>query len=323
MCWKQNRFGVMQMIQVDLITGFLGAGKTTFIKKYVGHLVEQGQRIGIIENDFGAINVDMMLLQEAFGDKVDLEMVAGGCDADCHRRRFKTKLIALGMQGFDRVIVEPSGIYDVDEFFDAVNEPPLDQWYEIGNVIAIVDSKLEPELSKESDYMLCSQISNAGRVVFSKLDLADASDVEATKEHLRTALARFHATRELKERDFFVKDWETLTDADFAELLQAGYTVEGHVKLNLEDENGYQSLFFMNLELGKDALEQAVQEIYADAACGGVFRVKGFVHEDVWYEINATRHEFRVKPMSIGQHVIIVIGEHMDEEAIRSHLEKG
>ena len=43
-------------------------------------------------------------------------MVSGGCDADCHRRRFKTKLIAMGMCGYDRVIVEPSGIFDVDEF---------------------------------------------------------------------------------------------------------------------------------------------------------------------------------------------------------------
>ena len=169
--------------------------------------------------------------------------------------------------------------------------------------------------------MLCSQISNAGRIVFSKLDLADADDVETTKQHLSAALQRFHATRELKESDFFAKAWDTLTDEDYRELLQSGYTVEGHVKLNLEDEGGYQSLFFMNLELSRDELVAAVHEIYEDAACGGVFRVKGFVHEDVWYEINATRHEFRAKPMSIGQHVIIVIGEHMDEAAIRAHLE--
>ena len=52
------------MVQVDLITGFLGSGKTTFIKKYARYLMEQGQNIGILENDFGAINVDMMLLRE-------------------------------------------------------------------------------------------------------------------------------------------------------------------------------------------------------------------------------------------------------------------
>ena len=130
------------MVKIDLITGFLGSGKTTFIKKYAKYLMTQGMNIGILENDFGAVNVDMMLLKDLEGDQCELEMVAGGCDADCHRRRFKTKLIAMGMCGYDRVIVEPSGIFDVDEFFDVLREEPLDQWYEIGSVITIMNAKL-------------------------------------------------------------------------------------------------------------------------------------------------------------------------------------
>ena len=46
----------------------------------------------------------------------------------------------MAMCGYDRVIVEPSGIYDVDEFFDGLREEPLDRWYEIGSVITIVDA---------------------------------------------------------------------------------------------------------------------------------------------------------------------------------------
>lgn len=95
------------MVKIDLITGFLGSGKTTFIKKYAKYLIDQGLNIGILENDFGAVNVDMMLLQDIVGEKCTLEMVAGGCDKDCHRRRFRTKLIAMGMCGYDRVLIEP------------------------------------------------------------------------------------------------------------------------------------------------------------------------------------------------------------------------
>ena len=93
------------MVQVDLITGFLGSGKTTFIKKYAKYLIDQGLHIAILENDFGAINVDMMVLEEELGDQCELEMVVGGGDLDCHRRRFKTKLISMGMRGFDRILV--------------------------------------------------------------------------------------------------------------------------------------------------------------------------------------------------------------------------
>ena len=51
------------MIKIDLITGFLGSGKTTFLKQYAKYLMAQGKNIGILENDFGAVNVDMLLLQ--------------------------------------------------------------------------------------------------------------------------------------------------------------------------------------------------------------------------------------------------------------------
>lgn len=152
------------MIKIDLITGFLGAGKTTFIKKYASYLLKQGQNIGIIENDFGAVNVDMMLLKDLEGENCELEMIAGGCDRETHRRRFKTKLIAMGMCGYDRVIVEPSGIFDVDEFFDALYEEPLERWYEIGNVIAVVDGGLEEKLSDQAEYLLASEAASAGCV---------------------------------------------------------------------------------------------------------------------------------------------------------------
>ena len=135
------------MIKIDLITGFLGAGKTTLIHAYARWLMGQGQKIGILENDYGAVNVDRMLLQDLEGPQCSLEMIAGGCGPDCHRRRFRTKLIAMGMLGYDRVLVEPSGVYDVDEFFDALCESPLDRWYEPGSVLAVLDANLEQALT--------------------------------------------------------------------------------------------------------------------------------------------------------------------------------
>ena len=47
------------MVKVDLITGFLGSGKTTFIRKYAKHLMDEGNNIGILENDYGAVNVEI------------------------------------------------------------------------------------------------------------------------------------------------------------------------------------------------------------------------------------------------------------------------
>lgn len=66
------------MVKIDLITGFLGSGKTTFIKKYAKYLLDKGMNIGILENDFGAVNVDMLLLQDLMGNNCELEMISGG-----------------------------------------------------------------------------------------------------------------------------------------------------------------------------------------------------------------------------------------------------
>lgn len=151
------------MVQVDLITGFLGAGKTTFLRRYVRYLVAQGHNVCILENDFGAVNVDAMLVQDLLGPNCDLETISGGCDCDTHQRRMRTKLIAMAMRGFDRVVVEPSGIFDVDEFFDVLRDDPLDRWYHIGNVIAIVDAMLPETLSPQAEYVLASETANAGR----------------------------------------------------------------------------------------------------------------------------------------------------------------
>ncbi len=76
------------------------------------------------------------------------------------------------MRGFDRVVVEPSGIFDVDEFFDVLRDDPLDRWYQLGNVIAIVDALLPETLSPQAEYLLASETANAGRVLLSRAQLA-------------------------------------------------------------------------------------------------------------------------------------------------------
>lgn len=313
------------MIKIDLITGFLGSGKTTFLKKYAKFLMQRGENIAILENDFGAVNVDMMLLQDLMGDQCELEMVAGGCHPDCHRRRFKTKLIAMGMCGYDRVLIEPSGIYDVDEFFDALHEEPLDKWYEIGNVIAIVDAKLEKDLSEEAEFLLASEAANAGRIVISKSQEASEEEIARTLAHLNRALEQAKCRRRFAPEELFCKNWEELTDADWEQLLKSGYVNESYRKLALEDNEVFDSLYFMNRHLTREELETAADQILHDPACGDVFRMKGFlrVGEKEWLQLNATKNERKLSPIPAGQEVLIVIGENLNEAAIGAYLSGG
>lgn len=310
------------MVKIDLITGFLGSGKTTFIKKYAGYLLAQGMNIGILENDFGAVNVDMLLLQDLMGDNCELEMISGGCDKETHRRRFRTKLIAMGMCGYDRVIVEPSGIYDVDEFFDVLHDEPLDKWYEIGNVITIVDAKLEPELSEEAEYLLASEAANAGSIILSRAEEASKEEIECTVSHLNRALEQIQCKRRL-DQEILRKDGKELVEDDFAKILKCGYIAENYRKMDLEEGKGFESLYFMELQTNEQKLRTHVEQIMQDAECGKVFRVKGFVKTEAgeWKQLNATGHEISMQPIKDGQDVVIVIGEKLNEEKIRKYLE--
>lgn len=309
------------MIKIDLITGFLGAGKTTFIKKYVRRLVSRGVKVGILENDYGAVNVDSLLLSELEGDLCGLESVAGACDSDCHRRRFKTKLIALAMSGYDRVVVEPSGIFDVDEFFDSLHEPPLDNWYEIGSVIAIVDAALDTKISKGARYLLASQSADAGMLLLSKAQQASAEDINNTLELINRSLGEIRCQRRFTAENILAKPWDDLTDEDFDRIESCGCASEGYVKLP-PDSGDFRTLYFMNSSLSPEELMKRAEKIFDRPECGEVFRVKGFAEgENGWVELNAVKGKITLSPISRGQDIVIVIGEGLNEEAVKSIFE--
>lgn len=304
------------MIKVDLITGFLGSGKTTFIKKYASHFINKGQRIGILENDYGAVNVDMMLLKDLRGDMCELEMVAGACDSDCHARRFKTKLISMAMSGYDRVIIEPSGIFDVDEFFDVIRDEPLDNWYEIGNVITIVDARLEDNLSDTTSYYLASQIANAGKVVLSRVQLATPDEISATRNQITKACESVKLRRDISDI-FIEEDW---FNCDFAIFENCGYRESSYIKLMTRENTTFETLYYLNLDLTEKDVTNLTEKLF-DGSYGDVLRIKGFIQENnVWKQINATPDNTEVAQINEGQKVLIVIGENLKKDKINGCL---
>jgi G3E family GTPase len=310
------------MARIDLITGILGSGKTTFLLKYARHCMSRGESIAILENDFGAVNIDMLMLQELKKEGCRLEMIAGGCDADCHRRRFKTQLISLGMQHFDRVIVEPSGIFDMDEFFDILHDPPLDNWFEIGSILTIADGEMEQQLSPQMEYLLGSQAACCGKLVISKLrGEAEDSLVQSVLDHVNSALEDIRCDRRLAFRDVFAKDWESLTDDDYRLLGGAGYRGSSYVKKFSPEDIESSVHYFMHIAIPQDKVDSLIAEIFADESCGRIFRIKGALPAEVgWLKINATREKTELSRVAEGQPVLIVIGDNVSRQRIDEYL---
>ena len=316
------------MVKIDLITGFLGSGKTTFIKEYARYLISKGERICIIENDYGAVNIDMVMLQDLLGDNCNLEMIVGGDGKEAHRRRFRTKLISMGMSGYDRVLIEPSGIYDVDEFFDVLYDEPLDRWYEIGNVISLVDAEAVFDLGDFERYIFMSEIACAGKLVFSKI--REDSDAGAVLDAVNKIMEEFGGRKFDAEKDIIFRSpgaaghdgenpFELLTTEDFDGLLRCGYRHASYVKLPIEDKQ-FTPLFYFDVAMPSDKLQEIAKGLLTDKKAGHVIRIKGFVQisPDSQVELNATEKEIKTTPIISSRNVLIVIGERLDKQYINS-----
>jgi G3E family GTPase len=312
------------MIKLDLITGFLGAGKTTFLKQYAKYLLGKDERICIIENDFGAINIDRVLLQDLEGDNCNLEMIVGGDGAEAHKRRLKTKLISMAMLGYNRVIIEPSGVFDVDEFFDLVYEEPLDRWYEIGNVIAILDPGVVKSLSVSSKKVLVSELAQAGAVLISRSEEYSKQIKDEAIEIVDQAMLELGCQHDLKEKLVMDKSFKSLDDTDYGRIIKCGFKQNSHKKVTTLGMDEYQTVFYFDFTMDSDKLKNALTELLNDNCCGNIHRVKGVVNtgEGNMVEINSTRYGMTTKPVNSERAILIVIGEDINVNELEKYLGK-
>ncbi len=291
------------MVKIDLITGFLGAGKTTFLTKYAKYIISLGEKVCILENDFGAINVDMMLISDLDCDR---EMIAGGCDYDCHLRRFRTKLISMAMRGYTRVIVEPSGVYDTDEFFDTLYDDTLSSLYEIGNIFCVYDINTK-NLSYESRYILVSEASCAGKLIVSKRRNKELLDLK----YLNSIMKEFNCIRVFKNDDIIYED-----EMNYEDLLDSKYHQFDYIKVLSHNDVSFDSFYYLNNKKSLDELLIIKDKLFNNSEYGNVSRIKGFIYDNGWKRINITHDDIDISDNIDGQDVIIVIGENLKNDKI-------
>ncbi len=306
------------MIKIDLITGFLGSGKTTFIREYAKYLLDKGEKICIIENDYGAVNIDMVLLQDLLDKGCNLEMIVGGDGKEAHRRRFRTKLISMGMSGYDRVLIEPSGIYDTDEFFDVLYDEPLDRWYEIGSIISLVDSMALNDLSGFERYVFMSEIASAGKLILTKL--SEETDPDMIMDKVNEIMTEYGGKSFDKDRDFIIKPLKEISRDEFEKLEGCGYRHASYTKLPLEDKE-FTPLFYFDVEMPLEVLKGIAKQLFGNNNAGKVIRIKGFVQTpDGQIEFNATEKNFDVTDAKSSKNVLIIIGKALDKKIINDLL---
>ncbi|MGI6010066.1 MAG: GTP-binding protein [Ruminococcus sp.] len=304
------------MVKVDLITGFLGSGKTTFIRRYADYLQRQGKKINIIENEFGGVSVDSIVLKD---QGCDIRQISGGCMCCTGKIAFQNMLLEGAAMNYDRILVEPSGIYDVDEFFDVMFTQPVKDCCEIGNIFTIVDARFEDSLSDEAKYLMFSQLLSSGKLIMSKTQLFSDEAIQETLKKINELIADRGCSRVFGS-DACTKDWDSLTDEDFADFEQSGYRISDHQREFMQHGNVFTARVMAGLCENEKDLKERLDKLMKDPFYGKILRIKGHIADTSgnWYEINCSLDGFYIKPADIKKGLFIVIGQEINETALQN-----
>lgn len=158
------------MIKVDIISGFLGAGKTTFIKALI-EKVFRGEKIVLIENEFGEIGIDSRFMQNC---GIEVTEMNSGCICCTLVGDFAEALKKVAAEFEpDRVIIEPSGVGKLSDVAAAVAEIQESTDMELDGKITVVDGKKVKMYMKNFGEFYNDQIEHAGTIVVSRTQLMD------------------------------------------------------------------------------------------------------------------------------------------------------
>ncbi|HIY56200.1 MAG TPA: GTP-binding protein [Candidatus Dorea merdavium] len=202
------------MTKVDVISGFLGAGKTTFIKELINK-VFVGEKLVLIENEFGEIGIDGGFLKDA---GIEITEMNSGCIC-CTLVGDFSKALQKVLEEYhpDRVIIEPSGVGKLSDIVKAIEDVKRDADIEISGRITVVDGKKAKMYLKNFGEFFQDQVAHASTIVISRTQSMSPEKIEECVHMLR---------EENKEAAIISTPWEELGKDAIIRALEHGAQIE-------------------------------------------------------------------------------------------------
>ena len=170
------------MTKIDVVSGFLGAGKTTLIKKLLKEALDGGKTV-LIENEFGEIGIDGGFLKEA---GIEIKEMNSGCICCSLVGDFGTSLKeVISTYAPERILIEPSGVGKLSDVLKAVENVAGDLDVEINSAVAVVDASKCKMYMKNFGEFFSNQIEYAGTIILSRTDKVDQAKLNACVEMIR------------------------------------------------------------------------------------------------------------------------------------------
>ena len=215
------------MTKIDIISGFLGAGKTTFIKKLLQEAIK-GEQVVLIENEFGQIGIDGGFLKDS---GIEIREMNSGCICCSLVGDFGKSLEeVLTKYKPERVIIEPSGVGKLSDVMNAVRDVAKNLDVKLNSAVTIVDATKCKMYMKNFGEFFNNQIENAGTIVMSRTDVADSrkvlADVDLLREHN-------------KDASIVTTPIDQLTGAQLLELIEKPDTMMEELLAQVKEEHAH------------------------------------------------------------------------------------
>ena len=205
------------MTKIDIISGFLGAGKTTLIRKLLEEALADS-KVVLIENEFGEIGIDGGFLKDA---GIEIKEMNSGCICCSLVGDFGTSLReVLDTYTPERILIEPSGVGKLSDVMKAVQEAMADRDVELNSAVAVVDACKCRMYIKNFGEFFVNQIEHAGTVILSRTDKLSEEKLAACIELIREHNAK--AT-------VITTPWETLEGKDILETIEGAKDLEAEL----------------------------------------------------------------------------------------------
>jgi len=171
------------MITIDVISGFLGAGKTTFINRLCKVLQNFGETAVIIENEYGDESVDSKLLADTNNKIIDLSQ---GCICCTLKTGLVDALLEIAEQiKPSRVLIEPSGVFILSEIFNVLKNPEISPLYELSSTITLVDAPLFLKYKGKYGIYMENQIKFSSQIILSKQENLSKEQINALIDEIK------------------------------------------------------------------------------------------------------------------------------------------
>ena len=329
------------MLKIDIISGFLGAGKTTFIKRLLATKLKD-EKVVLIENEYGEVSVDTDLLKDT---KIEIRELSQGCICCSLVGDFSKSLKTIvDTYNPDRILIEPSGVGKLSDIINAVASTGLQE--NVNSLVCLVDCKKAKMYEKNFGEFFVDQIEVAHTIVLSRTDIAKEevihAAVEIVRHHNPNAVVVTTPIDKLSDEDLVLAyegvHEDLFDDIDLEHLHEDGECDDPnccchhhHHDHDEEDEHEHhhhhhhadEVFTSVGMEVVKKYDINALKALLDDMANGKyglIVRSKGIVEglDGKWYVFNLTPEEVLVsesKAIPMGK--IVVIGSKINEEEIK------